>query len=241
VIGAGVVGLSCATRILQEFGDAVKLSVIADEFLGQTTSFGSGGLWMPYVIEGDAKEIQEWGRCSFEHFSQLYYSKDAAKAGVQLLTCYKLVEANAKYEIPPWKDVVFNFSEMNAEDLRKMGLPARFVKGYTFGTFVVEQKYYLNYLTDNLQAAGVEFIQRKLGSIEELRAVPGKADGGYDFVVNCAGLGAAALVGDKEMLPIRGQVVRVRCHALQLSSVSVPDLDIDYLRALLVLLGHFFW
>jgi hypothetical protein len=191
----------------------VKLSVIAEGFLNQTTSFGSGGLWMPYAIEGDAKLIDEWGRYSFEHFSQLYRSKDAAKAGVQLLTCYELFEAKANktYEVPSWKNVVYNFYEMNAEDLRKLGLPTRFVRGFTFGSFIVDQKYYINYLTDNLQAAGVEFIQKKLGSIEELRAIPGKADSGYDFVINCAGLGAAALVGDKKMLPIRGQVVRVRC------------------------------
>ncbi len=67
---------------------------------------------------------------------------------------------------------------------------------------------------------GVEFIQRKLGSIEELRAVPGKAGSGYDFVVNCAGLGAAALVGDKEMVPIRGQV-ESGATAILLS--STPD------------------
>jgi glycine/D-amino acid oxidase-like deaminating enzyme len=214
VIGAGVVGLSCATRIRQAYGDTVKLSVIADDVMEQTTSFGSGGLWMPYEVDGNADEISEWAKYSFEHFSQLYNSKDAAKAGVQLLTDYELFEADSTYEIPKWKDVVLNFSELSAEDLKKLGLPARFVKGYSFGTYVVDQKYYLKFLTDNLQAAGVEFIQRKLGSIEELRAVPGKVESGFDYVVNCAGLGAAALVGDSEMFPVRGQVVRVRCAAL---------------------------
>jgi hypothetical protein len=129
-----------------------------------------------------------------------------------------------------WNDGVFNFSEVNAEDLGKLGLPARFVKGYKFGTFVVDQKYYPEYLTANLQAAGVEFIQRKIGSIEELRAVPGKAESGFEFFVNCAGLGAAELVGDKEMLPIRGQLVRVRCSSHMLPG-SFRSLLLILLRA----------
>ena len=52
IIGAGVVGLSCAHQILKDLGDNVQITVIAEGFMNQTTTFGSGGLWEPYQIAG---------------------------------------------------------------------------------------------------------------------------------------------------------------------------------------------
>ena len=42
-------------------------------------------------------------------------------------------------------------------------------------------------------------IRRKISTITELSS--------YDVVVNCSGLGANNLVGDKNVTPIRGQVL----------------------------------
>ena len=52
IIGAGVVGLSCAHQIIKELGDNVEINVIAEGFMNHTTTFGSGGLWEPYQIAG---------------------------------------------------------------------------------------------------------------------------------------------------------------------------------------------
>ena len=42
VIGAGVVGLSTALKILQEFPNSVQLEILADKFETETTSDGNG-------------------------------------------------------------------------------------------------------------------------------------------------------------------------------------------------------
>ena len=47
---------------------------------------------------------------------------------------------------------------------------------------------------------GGEIVNRKVESLSELS--------GFDVVVNCAGLGARDLVGDRELHPLRGQVVQ---------------------------------
>jgi glycine/D-amino acid oxidase-like deaminating enzyme len=52
VIGAGVVGLSVAIKLKEEFGSAVDVTIIAETFFQGTTSFGSGGFWEPYAIAG---------------------------------------------------------------------------------------------------------------------------------------------------------------------------------------------
>lgn len=52
VIGAGTVGLSVALKLVEKYGQLVDVTIIAAEFLQQTTSYGSGGLWEPYQIAG---------------------------------------------------------------------------------------------------------------------------------------------------------------------------------------------
>jgi glycine/D-amino acid oxidase-like deaminating enzyme len=97
-----------------------------------------------------------------------------------------------------------NFKELSISDLRRLNLPEKFVYGVTFGTLVVEQKYYMRYLMEELEKYGVQFEQRRVTSIDEFNSSD------YDVVVNCAGLGGGRLVGDQSMYPIRGQVLRVK-------------------------------
>jgi D-amino-acid oxidase len=76
-------------------------------------------------------------------------------------------------------------------------VPAPYVDGWTFETPIVEMPWYLEWLRKRLASLG--------GVIEraELSSLPSHCP----VVVNCAGLGARALVGDRSMLPVRGQVV----------------------------------
>ena len=46
VLGAGVIGLSTATRIQQCLPNA-DVTIIADKFLTETTSHGAGGIFLP--------------------------------------------------------------------------------------------------------------------------------------------------------------------------------------------------
>ena len=48
IIGAGTVGLSQAIRIKEVLGNKTKITIIADKFFDETTSFVAAGLWEPY-------------------------------------------------------------------------------------------------------------------------------------------------------------------------------------------------
>jgi len=52
IVGAGTVGLSVALRAVEFTDHSIDVTVVAAEFLSQTTSYGSGGLWNPYQIAG---------------------------------------------------------------------------------------------------------------------------------------------------------------------------------------------
>lgn len=52
VLGAGVIGLSSAVRIQDEFPRCDHVTLLADRFSPDTTSDGSGGFWLPHLVGG---------------------------------------------------------------------------------------------------------------------------------------------------------------------------------------------
>ncbi len=123
------------------------------------------------------------------------------------MTSYILLEAHQDPTPPSWNDIVHNFQTLTATDLDNLDLPKKYVAGYTFGTYVIEQKYYMQYITNKLTALGAVFEQRLVDSLDEFT---GSGAATYDCVVNCTGLGAKLLLEDEEMYPVRGQVLRVK-------------------------------
>jgi hypothetical protein len=182
----------------------------------------------------DAK-VNYWGKKAFDHFLDLYHGADAGEAGVQLMTAYQLLEEHeAGAPLPAWRDIVFNFTDLPSDELQKMNIPHRFVRGFSFGTLVVEQKRYMTYMTRKLRAMGVKFVAKKVSCIHSLLRTSNYASAGgsgpFDIVVNCSGLGAYHLSKDDSMYPIRGQIVRVQAPWVKNvwffgSSYIIPNLD----------------
>lgn len=59
VLGAGVVGLSSATRIQDVLPDR-KVTLIADKFTVDTTSDGAAGIFRPSVEKTPVKCVQQY-------------------------------------------------------------------------------------------------------------------------------------------------------------------------------------
>lgn len=58
IVGAGVVGLSCAVKITEflKTNENVDVSLISEKFSPNTTGDGSAGLWGPYLIGDTASD-----------------------------------------------------------------------------------------------------------------------------------------------------------------------------------------
>jgi D-amino-acid oxidase len=79
-------------------------------------------------------------------------------------------------------------------------------------TLLVEPAIYLPRLMQDVHDAGGSIVEREFQALAEVLTLR------EPVVINCTGLGAGALFGDDEMLPIRGQLVFLP-----------PDERVDYL------------
>jgi D-amino-acid oxidase len=104
---------------------------------------------------------------------------------------------------PWWRAALPRPLERPAPD----SLPAPYVDGYRFMGIVIDTSIYMDYLVSSFAQLGGEIVQREVNSLEE-------ALGESRLVVNCCGLGARELCDDEELVPVRGQMLRVRPQGL---------------------------
>lgn len=187
-MGAGVTGLSCAVR-LAEAGH--RVDVLARDLPLETTSVVAAALWYPYrALPQD--RVTAWAAVSYDEFVELAGDPRtgvAMRHGTELFT--------QRQPDPWWAAAV--------PELRRVARPAGpYRDGWSFVAPVVEMPVYLGWLRDVVHERG--------GSITRM-ALAGLPTGG-DVVLNCAGLGARLLAGDREVTPVRGQVVLVEQFGL---------------------------
>ncbi|MBD0293453.1 MAG: FAD-dependent oxidoreductase [Jiangellaceae bacterium] len=188
VIGCGVIGLSAAVR-LQEAGFPVR--IIARDLPPATTSSVAAAIWYPYRAYPQHR-VLDWGRRTLAVFHELAGERSA---GILLRDVTELFRFPTPD--PWWLPAVDGIRRCTVDEV-----PPAYGGGLTFRTAVVEMPVYLRYLTMRFHAAGGRIEQGTLDSLAE-------AGAGAAAVVNCSGLGARQLTHDRQLLPIRGQVVLV--------------------------------
>jgi D-amino-acid oxidase len=184
VVGSGVVGLTTAV-VLAEAGRRVR--VWAREPAEHTTSAVAGALWWPYRIEPKAL-ARPWALVSLSVYEEL--------AGRPEETGVRLVEGvmgeTRLDELGPWAARVPGLRAATAGEYPGTALWARLP--------LLDMPEHLRLLRERLLRAGGTVEERTVTDLAEVRA---------PVVVNCAGLGARALVPDPAVRPVRGQLVVV--------------------------------
>jgi D-amino-acid oxidase len=192
VVGAGVVGLSCAVRLLEA---GHRVDVVARDLPLETTSSVAAAVWSPYSRPQD--HVVRWARTAYDAFTALCEDE---YAGVVMRTGTELFRDGSADLW--WRDAL----PTGAGPDRETSLPAGYAAGLTMRAPVIEMPVYLRWLVARVAELGGTITRMNLSSLP--------TDGGA-LVVNASGIGAKHLAADPTVGPVRGQVMYVEQVGLE--------------------------
>ncbi|HET9355147.1 MAG TPA: FAD-dependent oxidoreductase [Sphingomicrobium sp.] len=194
VIGAGVMGLTTA-RLLQEAGR--KVTIYTAALPPDTTSAVAGGQVSPFGHYSEDMVTPAW-RAQFQ--AAMAYSWKRFQGlvgehyGIRWLPTYE--ESRNPVLRGDWMDVYYP----TGRTLRRDQHPFPIDNAIAFNTMYVETPRFMAQLASEVLRGGSAIQMRRFETIADLAALPEAT------IVNCTGIGARALVGDSEMIPVRGQL-----------------------------------
>ncbi|HEY1348124.1 MAG TPA: FAD-dependent oxidoreductase [Ktedonobacteraceae bacterium] len=189
IIGCGVSGLTTGLSLL-EAGQSV--TIWARDLPPATTSNVAAAVWYPYKAYPTG-QVTAWGRYSLHRFAQLQADPASGVFSTSVLELKPALSPD-----PWWESALEDFRHATPAEL-----PPGYADGFLFAAPVIDTLVYMAYLVHTFQARGGQIIRRAVQDLAE-------PFGQCNVVVNCSGLGARELVGDRDLRPARGQVVRIK-------------------------------
>src|SRR5262245_10514854 len=209
VLGCGAVGLATA-RLLPRRG--ADVTIYAKDLPPRTTSNIAGGQWSPTSVmdaerrtsESDAL-LARAARLSHRSYQQLA----PADYGIRWLENYIVSDSplHEWWEQDLVRDLYPETRELKPDE---HPFPERYARRFT--TMLIEPPTYLPAMERDVRLAGGRVVVRELRGREEVQSLP------EPVVVNCTGLGAKALFGDEEIVPVKGQL-----------TFLLPQPEVDYI------------
>ncbi|KAI0364057.1 nucleotide-binding domain-containing protein [Pilatotrama ljubarskyi] len=196
ILGAGVIGLTVAHVLSRDA--RYKIRIVARDMPEDLDSqaFASpwaGANWSPMGTYNE--RTYKWEKATFDKFW------DMIPSGLAIASPSKVFyDEGTNLEQLWYKSLVRDFRVLKQDEL-----PASMKAGVGFKTVSVWPDAYLPWLKSELVARGVEFVRKRVVSLDEAAALAGP----NGVLINATGLGARSLIGleDKDVFPIRGQTI----------------------------------
>ena len=188
VLGAGVSGITTAIRLLES---GFKVTILTRNMSPNTVSDVAAAWWYPFLAE-PVDKTNKWSSETFYELIRLKNEENVDCITLRLGREY----LKAKCELPGWSSEIPHFRVLDNSEI---------ISGYNFGweieAPVIEMNHYMPWLLAKFEKLGGSYELREFSSLLE---VPG------EIIVNCCGLGGRNLCDDKELRPVRGQVVYIK-------------------------------
>ena len=168
-----------------------RAAIFAEQIGQQTTSGAAAALWFPYDAE-PADKVIPWALATYKLLVDLIKNPLSGVSMIELRQYCRTGEI----QIPDWAKPFVISTEVEKS-------LAVFSSGFALRVPLMDTTIYLDYLASRFQKAGGAINANV--RFEKLEDV----DSQFDFVINCAGIGARELVRDIDLEPHRGQVAIV--------------------------------
>ncbi|GAA5850202.1 hypothetical protein JCM3766R1_006808 [Sporobolomyces carnicolor] len=211
VIGAGVIGLSCALELAKE--DRLSVHVVARDLPQDVDSqlFASpwaGANWCPFKSIEQGPREAKWETATFKRLSELIPSGLA----IPLKGTRRFAHSEEQLLGHWYKDVVPNYRRLDANECPRGAV------GVSFDTLSVNAPKYCQYLAAELAKRNVEIERKLVKTIDEAFDLFERIDDDDDHVVVVNATGLVALRISKTravtVLGIAWLVHLVLLHAL---------------------------
>ncbi len=189
VLGCGVIGLTSGIRLLEK---GFEVEIVAANIPPDTTSNVATAYWYPFRVSPPEK-VLPWAAFTYDRYMEL---SEIPEIGVGVFNFVQIFDH--KVDDPFWRPAVKTFGRVGKDEL-----PPGYVDGYIAPIARIETQIYIEYLVNRFVELGgrITKLDKEIEKIEEISA-------GNRLVINCSGLGAGKIFNDKEVFPIRGQLVK---------------------------------
>ena len=207
VIGAGVMGLTTALRLVE---NGAAVTVYAKEFPAETRSARATGVWSPSsriglrdaIPDDFADRWETWARATYAAHQQFV---GAAGEPVEFTPQYYLSDDTS----PPSTPATRGFVHIGSR-VRDLSPPSSRIdpdehpfpvpRASRWEGMVFNVASYMDRLTRDYLLRGGKMMRREFPDRATILALP------EPVIVNCTGYGAKDLWGDDSLAPVRGQI-----------------------------------
>lgn len=187
IVGQGVMGLTSGVTLAEK---GFEVTLIAREPFEDTTSMVAGAYWWPHRI-APVDRVRRWAMQTYEAYANM---SQEVLSGVSF-------EKHLRLCVDPDDSAYILQDVENWERIDGKTFGVECGAAFLVSLPVVHVPVFMNALERRISELGATFVCKELESPSELAAQ-------FDLVVNCTGVGSREFVGDSDVFPIRGQVVR---------------------------------
>lgn len=214
VIGCGAVGLTCARQLQRRGFDVTMYAAAVHPDV--TSSMSLAGFTPLSGLVDNASRTSQWDaqfmRAAQMSYRQLQLLAGQPQYGISWIYQYSLMdELRTGPEQDPTRPNLQAGLEAGPEILEPGEHPFATKYAVRRPELRIEPSIYLETMMRDVILFGGKIVIRKFDSPRDLMALS------EPVIVNCTGLGAKALFGDEELIPLKGQL-----------TVLVPQADVDY-------------